>query len=60
VNPSIDDVLFELRNLIWLFYAYGIAFFLLFAYLVQIGRRESTLRRRISDLQATVEEHWKK
>jgi CcmD family protein len=49
-----------MENLNWLFYAYGIAFLLLFGYLFQIGRRESTLRRRIGDLQATVEEHWKK
>jgi CcmD family protein len=49
-----------MENLNWLFGAYGIAFLLLFGYLFQIGRRESDLRHRISNLQATVEERWKK
>ena len=49
-----------MENLNWLFYAYAIAFLVLFGYLFQISRRESTLRHRISDLQSTVDEHWKK
>jgi hypothetical protein len=49
-----------MENLSWLFYAYGIGIGVLFAYVFQISRREQTLRRRMADLQATVEEHWKK
>jgi CcmD family protein len=49
-----------MENLNWLFYAYGIGIGLLFVYIFQISRREQSLRRRIENLQATVEEHWKK
>lgn len=49
-----------MENLNWLFYAYGIGIGLLFTYVFQISRRERTLRRRMADLQATVEEHWRK
>ena len=48
------------QNWKWLFGAYAIGWFLIFTYLFQIGRRESTLRRKIADLQARVEEHWKR
>lgn len=49
-----------MENLNWLFYAYGIGFVVLFLYMFQISRKEQALRRRITELQATVEEHWKK
>ena len=49
-----------MENLNWLFYAYGIGIGLLFVYIFQISRREQALRRRISALQDTVDEHWKK
>ena len=48
------------NNLGWLFWAYAIGWALIFLYLFQLSRRESTLRRKIADLQARVEEHWKR
>jgi CcmD family protein len=48
------------NNLGWLFWAYAIGWALIFLYLFQIGRREASLRRKIADLQAIVEERWKR
>jgi hypothetical protein len=47
-------------NLSWLCWAYGIGWALIFIYLFQLSRREVTLRRKIADLQARVEENWKR
>jgi hypothetical protein len=47
-------------NLSWLCWAYGIGWALIFIYLFQLSRREVNLRRKIADLQARVEEHWKR
>ena len=49
-----------MENLNWLFWAYAIGWAIIFIYLFQISRREMTLRRKIADLQAIVEERWKK
>ena len=49
-----------MENLSWLFWAYAIGWGIIFVYLFQISRREMTLRRKIADLQAIVEERWKK
>jgi hypothetical protein len=49
-----------MENLNWLFWAYAIGWGIIFVYLFQISRREMTLRRKIADLQAIVEERWKK
>jgi len=49
-----------MENLSWLFWAYAIGWALIFGYLFQISRRELALRRKIADLQAIVEEQWKK
>ena len=47
-----------MENLSWLFYAYGIGWLLIFAYLFWIGRREQSLRRRIAELQSLMNERW--
>ena len=47
-------------NLNWLFWGYAVGWTLIFVYLIQIGRRESTLRRKVTDLQALMDEKWKK
>jgi CcmD family protein len=49
-----------MENLGWLFFAYGLAFLVIFAYLFQIARTETKLRRRIGELQEMMEERWKK
>jgi hypothetical protein len=49
-----------MENLNWLFWAYAIGWAIIFVYLIQIGRREGTLRRKIADLQGMMEEKWKK
>lgn len=49
-----------MENLSWLFWAYAIGWAIIFVYLFGISRRELTLRRKIADLQARVEERWKR
>jgi hypothetical protein len=49
-----------MENLSWLFWAYAIGWAIIFVYLFQISRREMALRRKIAELQAIVEERWKK
>ena len=49
-----------MENLNFLFWGYAIGWTLIFVYLIQIGRRESTLRRKVMDLQALMDEKWKK
>jgi hypothetical protein len=49
-----------MENLSWLFWAYAIGWGIIFVYLFQISRRELALRRKIADMQAIVEERWKK
>ena len=46
-------------NLGWLFWGYAAGWLLIFAYLFHIGRKERTLRRKIAELQETMEERWK-
>jgi CcmD family protein len=47
-------------NLNWLFWGYAVGWTLIFIYIVRISQRESTLRRKVEDLQAMMEEKWKK
>ncbi len=47
-------------NLNWLFWGYAVGWTLIFVYLIRMGRRESTLRRKVEDLQALMDEKWKK
>jgi len=47
-------------NLSWLFWAYAIGWALIFGYLFQVSRREVSLRRKIAELTARVEERWKR
>jgi CcmD family protein len=49
-----------MQNLNWLFWGYAVGWTLIFVYLFQIGRREGALRRKVGDLQAMMEEKWKK
>jgi hypothetical protein len=49
-----------MENLSWLFWAYFIGWGIIFVYLFQMSRREVSLRRKIADLQARVEERWKR
>ena len=47
-----------MENLHWLFYAYSAGWLFIFLYLFWISRRERTLRRRVADLQARIDERW--
>jgi hypothetical protein len=47
-----------MENLPWLFYAYGAGWALTFLYLVWIGRKEQSLRRRVAELQERIEDRW--
>jgi CcmD family protein len=48
-----------MKNLNWLFYAYGIGWLIIFGYLFQISRKESALRRKVGELRESIEERWK-
>ena len=47
-------------NLNWLFYGYGVGWLLIFLYIFQIGRREHDLQKKVSELQAAMEDKWKR
>jgi CcmD family protein len=49
-----------MENLSWLFWAYGAGWLLMFAFLFRISQKERTLRKKISELQETIDERWKK
>ena len=49
-----------MENLNWLFYAYGIGWLLVLAYLFQISRKERSLRKKVAELQEMIEERWRK
>lgn len=48
-----------MENLNWLFYAYGVGWLLIFAYLFHISQTERRLRKRIAELQELIEERWR-
>ena len=48
-----------MENLSWLFWGYAVAWLIIFGYLFRISRKESTLRKKVSELQETIEERWK-
>jgi len=47
------------KNLSWLFWGYAAGWLLIFAYLFRISQKESTLRKKISELQEAMEDRWK-
>ena len=49
-----------MENLNWLFWGYAAGFLLIFGYLFWIAQKERSLRKKILDLQETVEARWKK
>ena len=49
-----------MENLSWLFWGYAVAWLLIFAYLFLIAQKERLLRRKIAQLQETIEDRWKK
>jgi hypothetical protein len=48
-----------MENLNWLFWAYAAGWLLMFAFLFSISQKERTLRRKIAELQESMEERWK-
>jgi CcmD family protein len=54
-----EAVLNVMENLSWLFWGYAAGWLLIFAFLFRISQKELTLRRKISELQETIEERWK-
>jgi CcmD family protein len=49
-----------MENLNWLFWGYAAGWLLIFGYLFLIAQKERGLRKKISELQETIEERWKK
>ena len=48
-----------MKNLIWLFRGYTAGWLIIFAFLFRISQKERTLRKKISELQETIEDRWK-
>ena len=44
----------------YLFWGYTAGWLIIFGYLFLIAQKEKSLRRKISELQETIEERWKK
>jgi CcmD family protein len=49
-----------MENLNWLFWGYAAGWLLIFGYLFLIAQKERGLRKKIAELQETIEERWKK
>lgn len=52
MEDLLRDILKEVRNLSYLFFAFGVIWTLLFLYLWSLSRRERGLRREIDQLKA--------
>lgn len=50
MEQLLRDILKEVRNLSYLFFAFGVIWTLLFAYLWSLARRERDLRREIEQM----------
>ena len=48
-----------MENLNWLFWGYAAGWLLIFAFLFRISAKESSLRRKVAELQETIEDRWK-
>lgn len=50
MEDLLKQILIEVRNLSYLFFAFGVIWLLLFLYLYSISRRERDLKREIDEL----------
>jgi CcmD family protein len=57
MEDLLRDILREVRNLSYLFFAFGVIWGLLFLYLYSLSRRERDLQREIDELKAERVEH---
>jgi CcmD family protein len=47
-----------MENLSWLFWGYAAAWLLIFGYLFRISQKERSLRRKVAELQESIEARW--
>jgi|HubBroStandDraft_1064217.scaffolds.fasta_scaffold2610075_2 CcmD family protein len=47
------------NNLGWLFWGYAAGWLLIFGYLFWISQKESSLRKKVAELQEAMEDRWK-
>jgi len=57
MEDLLKQILSEVRNLSYLFFAFGVIWVFLFLYLYSLSRRERDLQREIDELKAEREEH---
>ncbi|TAH52138.1 MAG: CcmD family protein [Chloroflexota bacterium] len=50
MEELLKDILREVRNLSYLFFAFGVLWMLLFLYIWSLARRERNLRREVDEL----------
>ncbi len=54
MNPTLQDLLAEIRNLSYLFYGYTVIWVIILGYIYTLTRREASLRNEIEELKRTV------
>lgn len=57
MEELLRDILREVRNLSYLFFAFGVIWGLLFLYLYSLSRRSRDLQREIDELKAEHPDH---
>ena len=50
MEELLREILKEVRNLSYLFFAFGVIWIILFGYLLALGRRERRLRQELDEL----------
>ncbi len=56
MQPTLQDLLAEIRNLSYLFYGYTVIWVIVLLYVYSLSRREQGLRSEVEELKKTVDE----
>lgn len=57
MEDLLKQILIEVRNLSYLFFAFGVIWLLLFLYMYSLSRRERDLEREVRELKQAAAEH---
>ncbi len=55
MNPTLQDLLAEIRNLSYLFYGYTVIWVIILGYVFWLSRREQNLRDEVEELKKSIE-----
>ncbi len=56
MQPTLQDLLAEIRNLSYLFYGYTVIWVIVLLYVYSLSRREQSLRSEVEELKKSVDE----